>query len=232
MSWKSRACIGQMRANSRSVRASVDSLGSATAYDLAATILPTRGMRQIPKVRIDGIIGTGLFERFLATLDYPKARLVLRLRSAAISAQFEASAATAGAAIEPCWLVGDHIVVAKAQVNDAPAGLFLFYSGLAGGGLMPSPQPSTRHILTSTGQKRAPEREAAVLSSRYPLCPARSPLALQCNITLPASIPRAEPFSPFPFTIGGIISHNFLLAYAYTVDFDAMKLVLSSSSIL
>ena len=114
-------------------------LGNVTAFDVPATVLPTRGTLPIPGVRIDGIVGTGLLERFLATIDYPKARLVLRPRDAAVSAAFISAAQSAGAAIVPFWLAGDHFVVAQASVNDAPPGLFLFDSGLAGGGLMPAP---------------------------------------------------------------------------------------------
>jgi hypothetical protein len=38
--------------------------------------------------------------------------------------------------------------------------------------------------------------------------------------------PEGSLFGIFPFATQGIISHEFLKHYAYTVDFDAMKLVL------
>jgi hypothetical protein len=39
--------------------------------------------------------------------------------------------------------------------------------------------------------------------------------------------PQGDPFGLFPFTVWGAISNDFLRPYAYTVDFDAMKIVLS-----
>ena len=113
-------------------------LGSATAYDVPVHVFPTHAGALFKGVKIDGIVGTTYFERFLVTIDYPRQRLVLRPRSKAASAAFQAEAAKAGAAVVPCYLVGDHFVMARAEVNDAPLGLFLFDSGLAGGGLMPS----------------------------------------------------------------------------------------------
>ena len=114
------------------------SLGATTAQDVPVHVLPSHSAILFPSVHIDGIVGTTYFERFLVTMDFPHRQLILRPRSAEISAQFQSQSKALGAAIVPCLLVGDHLVVAAAQVNSAPAGLFLFDSGLAGGGIMPS----------------------------------------------------------------------------------------------
>ena len=40
--------------------------------------------------------------------------------------------------------------------------------------------------------------------------------------------PQGSPLTIFPFTVWGAVSNDFLKHYAYTVDFDAMKIVLAS----
>ena len=113
-------------------------VGDATASDVPVHVLPIHASLFFPKLQVDGIIGTTYFERFLVTIDYPHNQLILRPRSPQVSEAFQARAAASGATIVQCYLVGDHFVMAQAQVNDASPGLFLFDSGLAGGGLMPS----------------------------------------------------------------------------------------------
>jgi len=205
------------------------SLGNATAYALVATVIPTRGISPIPNVRIDGIVGTGLLERFLATLDYPHARLVLRSRGAAASAAFEAAAKSASATIVPCWLVGDHFVMADAQVNAAPPGLFLFDSGLAGGGLLPSKQLVAAAGLQLDTANATQGTGGGGTFSAVPFVAKTIAVgnAVQHDVRGVYS-PEGSPLTIFAFDVEGVISHEFLKNYAYTVDFDAMKIVLDA----
>ncbi len=206
-------------------------LGGATAYDVSATVIPTRGISPIPSVRIDGIVGTGLLERFLATLDYPRARLVLRRRGPDASAAFQSASVAAGATIESCWLVGDHFVIAKAQVDSAPPGLFLFDSGLAGGGLVAS-----KKLVDAAGLKldTASTGQGVGGGGTFPAIP-----FVAKSITVARSVqhdiagvymPGGSPLTIFPFEVEGVVSHDFLKRYAYTVDFDAMKIVLARTA--
>jgi hypothetical protein len=202
------------------------SLGAATAHDVPVHVLPTHATELFRKLPIDGIVGTTYFERYLVTIDYPNDRLVLRSRSPEVSAAFQAKARSDGAAIVPFYLVGDHFVIAPAQVNDA-SGLFVFDSGLAGGGLMPS-----RQLLAAAGISL---HEAAAHTgyggggavTAIPFIAQRVAVgsAVQHNVR-GLYTPQGSPFGIFPFTLWGAISNDFLAHYAYTVDFDAMKLVM------
>jgi len=206
-------------------------LANATAYDLAATVIPTRAISPIPGVRIDGIVGTGLLERFLATLDYPHASLVLRARGAAASASFEAAARAAGATIVPCWLVGDHYVMAYAQVNAAPRGLFLFDSGLAGGGLMPSKALLDAAAIQLDNANATQGTGGGGTFAAVPFVAKTIAVGSAVQHDVPGVYtPGGTPLSIFSFTVQGVISHVFLKNYAYTVDFDAMKIVLAPPS--
>jgi hypothetical protein len=205
-------------------------LGAATAYDVTATVIPTRGISPIPNMRIDGIVGTGLLERFLATLDYPRAELILRSRGASASAAFQTSAREAGATIVPFWLVGDHYVIAKAQVNAAPPGLYLFDSGLAGGGLVASKQlvDAAGLHLDTANTTQGMGGGGSFSSVPFVAKTIAVGSAVQHDVA-GVYMPDGSPLSIFPFDVQGVVSHDFLKHYAYTVDFDAMKLGLARS---
>ncbi|HEX4015086.1 MAG TPA: aspartyl protease family protein [Candidatus Cybelea sp.] len=202
------------------------SLGGATASEVPVHVLPTHLEQFFPKLKVDGIVGTTLFERFLVTIDYPNNRLVLRPRSARVSAAFEA--ASAKDASEPFYLAGDHFVFAHAQVNDAPPGLFLFDSGLAGGGLMPSTKllAAAQLTLDTAHQSVGAGGGGAVVA--IPLRADRIAVGTAVRHDVPGLYtPEGSPLDLFPFTASGIISNDFLRNYAFTVDFDAMRVVLA-----
>ncbi|MFY9719053.1 MAG: aspartyl protease family protein [Candidatus Cybelea sp.] len=199
-------------------------LGGATAYDMPVSVLPMPA--KLFPMQIDGIIGTTLFERFLVTIDYPRDRLVIRPRDA--SERFLADAQAANATIEPCWLVGDHFVFAKASVNNTPQVLYLFDSGLAGGGLMPSAQLISAARLDIDLGKAGTGIGGAGTLAAIPFVAQSIAVgnAIQHNVR-GIYTPGGTPFGIFPFIVWGGISDLYLRHYAYTVDFEAMKLILT-----
>jgi len=203
-------------------------LGGATAYDVPVHVMPTHAAALFPNLQIDGIVGTTYFERFLVTIDYPNNRLILRARSAAASETFEAQAAAANASAVPCYLVGDHFVIAQAQVNDAAPGLFLFDSGLAGGGLMPSAGLIKAAGITINEAQASTGVGGGGALTAVPFVAGRISVGSAVQQNVPGIYtPQGSPFGIFSFTVWGAISHDFLRHYAYTVDFDAMKIVLA-----
>lgn len=203
-------------------------LGGATAYDVPVHVFPTHSSALFPAMPIDGVVGTTYFERFLVTIDYPQNRLILRPRSHEISDAFQNAAAASHTAIVPCYLVGDHFVMAPAQVDDTPAGLYLFDSGLAGGGLMPSA------LLVQAAKIALDESHAGFGvggGGTVQAVPFVAP-PISVGSTVQSKVrglftPQGSPFGLFSFTVWGAISNDFLRHYAYTVDFDAMKLDLA-----
>jgi Aspartyl protease/Tetratricopeptide repeat len=203
------------------------SLGTATAYDVPVEVMSTHATALLPKLQIEGTVGTTYFERFLVTIDYPNKELILQPRSPQISAAFQAQAAASHAAVIPCYLVGDHFVMANAQVNGAPPGLFVFDSGLASGGIMPSTQ-LVRAAGISINQAQASTSYGgggAVTAIPFVARTVSVGAAVQHDVP-GIYTPQGSPFELFPFQVWGAISNDFLKHYAYTVDFDAMKIVL------
>ena len=203
-------------------------IGGAVADDVPVHVMSVPYSAFFPNPHIDGVVGTTYFERFLATIDYPNNRLILRPRSAKGSASFEAAATQSHTSVVPCYLVGDHFVMAVAQVDDAPAGLFLFDSGLAGGGLMPS------QLLVESGGIALDRAHSSIGTGAAGPVQAIPFVAHEITVgtTMQRNVrglytPEGSPFGMFSFTVWGAISNDFLRHYAYTVDFDAMKLLLT-----
>ena len=153
---------------------------------------------------------------------------MLRARSPAVSAAFEASASDAHDAIVPCYLVGDHFIIAPAAVNDA-AGLFLFDSGLAGGGVMPSNALIDAAKIPVDRARATTGFGGGGAVTAIPFVAQRVSVGTALQRDVPGIYtPQGSPFSLFPFVVWGAISHEFLKHYAFTMDFDAMKIVLQA----
>jgi hypothetical protein len=198
-------------------------LGTATVRNLPITIFPTRGFKLDETHTLDGVLGTGVLYRFLSTIDYTHAELVLRPRDA--SADFERQAAARKDVVTPMWLIGDHFIFVRARVNDGPERLFNVDTGGAGVGVMPSPLTvADSHVTLDT----AHAGEGMGGGGMVKIVP------LKAKVTF-ASIERADvpgTYTPegnqygiFPTDVGGTLSHLFFRPYAVTFDFVAMKLV-------
>ena len=193
-------------------------VGPFSLHGLHAGILPSRNLPFFKGRKVDGVIGTVFLSRFLATIDYPNRRLILRPRSAA---------PPAGMA-EPMWLVGDHFIFARGSVNGLRNQLFLVDSGLAGGGFGPEERTvAAAHVKTFPDKAQTgmggggPVKFIPVVADT--LC-----LSTACQNNISGMyVPGGSPLRIFPFTAAGTISHTYLKHYAVTLDFSAMKIILS-----
>jgi predicted aspartyl protease len=196
-------------------------LGGATIRDMPATVLPTRNIPFFPGRRVDGMIGTGLLMRFTSTIDYPNARLVLRPRGA--------TAGAPGGFAERMWLVGDHFIFARGKVNDLPESSLFVDTGLAGGGFM-----ATKPTLDAAGITL--DTAAAGTGTGGGGAVAIVPFTVD-RLALGSAVvrdvrglytPEGSPLTElFPFTPGGLISHQFFVHYALTLDFVRMQIILT-----
>lgn len=152
-------------------------------------------------IAVDGAIGTVFLSHFLSTFDYAHDRLTLRLWES--SRSLEGDARQTGAAIEPLWLVGDRLLLASGRVGGGPPMLFALETGSADGAvaLADVQQPAMMLAVVSLG--------------RY----SRGP------VTATALPPGA--FEGVPFQIGGTFRNAFFRPATLTLDFAAMKVIVS-----
>lgn len=199
-------------------------IGGVTLHNMEASAIPTRPIPFFGDKRVDGIIGTIFLSQFLATVDYPHGNLILRPRSD--SAAFERSIGPDATSV-PFWYVPDHYLFARGDVNVLTDRLFLVDSGLAGGGFSPTQATvadayiGLDEIHTGTGVGGGGP-VAVIPFTLNKLC-----LGTACRSGVRGLYtPSGSPLQNFPFRAAGIISHQFLEHFAWTIDFDAMRMVL------
>ena len=78
-------------------------IGGIRIRNVPAGINSSADGLNLPGVKLDGVIGTGLLMHFLSTIDYCSGKLTLAPRGA--SSAFQARAGTSGANVVPFWLV-------------------------------------------------------------------------------------------------------------------------------
>lgn len=193
-------------------------IGGATLRSLPVHVPP-----QMPP-GVDGVIGTNVLDHFLATIDYPHRRLVLRARSA--SREFEAAAKARGEIVVPMVVLRGREIFVRARVNTAPEA---YYDVDTGG-------PGIGVDLTKTEIAAA----AIVPDVSHPQMmmggggPTKA-LPFVASINLGGIVfshvpgvylPEAKPIGIFPFAVGGRLSQELFNRGALTFDFVAMKLVL------
>ncbi|MBO9574375.1 MAG: aspartyl protease family protein [Sphingobium sp.] len=171
----------------------------------------------------DGVIGTGFLMHFLSTLDYCRGELVLAPRTD--SAKFQAQAQSAGDNIVRMWLVADHFIFARGHLNQAPEGLFLVDTGLAGAGLAPNKAAldEARIAIDMSNPKTGMGGGGPVQFVDFHASATLGKLTK--SDVLGNYIIGNNPLGGMPFKTNGIISHSFFRQSRLSFDFDAMKLV-------
>ncbi|HZZ64645.1 MAG TPA: aspartyl protease family protein [Candidatus Baltobacteraceae bacterium] len=206
---------GGRTAQVRQAVASSVRAGSILLRDVRVGILPSPG-RLFQDRRVDGVVGTMFLSRFLATIDYPHHRLVLRAREGGTGAD--------GVRV-PMWLVGDHFLFAKGSVNGLGDQLFIVDSGLAGGGFAPEQQTiAAAHVRTFADQASQGIGGAGAVRI-IPVIADTLCLSNACQHDVHGVYsPGGSPLRSFPFIISGAVSHTFLEHYAVTLDFERMEI--------
>jgi tetratricopeptide (TPR) repeat protein len=196
-------------------------LGSLYCRALAFMTLPAGGMQLYPGKHVDGVLGMGLLRHFLATIDYPKQRLLFQPQGAAAPADGVVASVR-------MWLAGEGFVFARARVNDAPEATFFINTGLAGGGVMLTKEAiDDAHItLNAAASTQGTGGGGPVVIEPFVAHTVALGAAAQHDV--PGTYtPGGSALVIFPFAAAGLISHDFFKPYAVTFDFTKMQLVLS-----
>ncbi len=152
-------------------------------------------------LQVDGALGTVFLSHFLPTFDYAHSKLTLRLWEA--SPAIEQTAKVQGAAIEPMWLVGTHLLLATGRIGSERPQLFAIQTGRSDG------------TVAVAGAQDASFTVPLVSLGRY----AQGPV--------PGAALAAELFDKVPFHVGGALRSGFFRPATLTLDFTTMKIVVS-----
>jgi hypothetical protein len=196
------------------------SIGELTVTDVPAELIPTSALASATKGKpVAGVIGTGLLSRFLSTIDYANAKLILAPKTS------QAPKDSRAAEI-PFWLLSDHLIVARGKLDNGPEQPFIVDTGLAGFAIT-APRSTLRAAGIAIPQVAQQKNGAIGISAAVPF-----PVAAFTLGTLKAANLQGL-YGPFPPTlenglgvhIGGIVSHQFFRPYAITFDFTHMQII-------
>lgn len=208
-------------------------LGDFVVKNVPVHLLDTRRFAAVTGgKRVDGILGTVVLYHFLATLDYPAAKLILKKRPKVRLDQASETASAEKNTVIPFWMAGDHLIVAWGTVNKSKQQLFFVDTGLAGNGFT-CPESTVKEAGIKVNEGLAAEGIGGGGKMRV------VPFVTETLALGDASAQGIRGvFGPFPpnleygqgFRIGGLISHQFFRPYTVTFDFATMRLYLQKPS--
>jgi len=203
-------------------------LGGATLHSVPILILPT-GRMAIGGESIEGIVGTGVLKQFLATLDYPNDELVLRAPSGRAASAFRAGAAGKVLDEAPFYLQSTHFLLARGSLNGVGDLLFHVDSGLAGTPAFSAPRQTLEYVGIPIPEVEARERNigggGGFATGTFEIAELGLGELVQSDLVGDFGALPPQGYRMLGFIQDGLISHNFLKAYAWTLDFERMRMV-------
>jgi hypothetical protein len=220
---------GGMEAEVGFARAKTLRLGGVTLHSVPISVLPTGGM-EIGGHRLEGIVGTGVLKQFLSTLDYPNDRLVLRSPSGRSAAEF--APGPGGSVLDevPFYLQSTHFLMARGSLNGVDGLTFHVDSGLAGTAAFGAPRQTLEYVGIPVPQVEAhPENVGGggggFATGTFEIAELGLGELRQANLVGSFGGLPPQSFMMLGFIQDGLISHNFLSQYAWTLDFERMVMV-------
>ena len=219
---------GGMEAEVGFARAKSLALGGVTLHSVPMTVLPTGGM-VIGGHALDGIVGTGVLKQFLATLDYPNEELVLRAPSGRAASAFRAGAAGKVLDEVPFYLQSTHFLLARGSLNGVDDLLFHVDSGLAGTPAFSAPRQTLEYVGIPIPEIETREGNigggGAFATGTFEIAELGLGGLVQSDLVGDFGALPPQAYRMLGFIQDGLISHNFLRAYAWTLDFERMRMV-------
>jgi len=186
---------------------------------IAETVFAGRAIR--------GILGTGLLMQFLATLDYPRERMVLRRYTAA------APDTQPGDRVFPMWLIETHLIFVTGSVNGLEPQLMLIDTGLAGAGFHASQAILAKAGVSVDWSKSGLGAGGGGLTRGVEVSVAQVTLGRNNHGIRKENLKGVafeQDLSLFRgslgFNVGGLVSHEFFRDHAVTLDFRRMRLII------
>ncbi|MBN1798403.1 MAG: aspartyl protease family protein [Spirochaetales bacterium] len=216
--------------------AKLDSLtiGGITISNLPIALLPIKKISKgfaDGKYTIGGIIGTTFLQQFLPTIDYLSGTLILRPRSIQGEQVLQYYLENKNITEIPFFLAETHKIMVKGKLNHRDDLIFFVDSGLGSEACFAAPIQTLKYTgipvpetginensfggggTFATGYFKIEELRLGPLT-QYKLTGEYGPLTPEFY------------WSPYmDFIIDGLISHQFLKKYSWTIDFDKMKMI-------
>ncbi|MGJ6963542.1 aspartyl protease family protein [Streptosporangium sp. G11] len=202
--------------------------GMARELTLGDVVLTNVPVKAMPTLRDDQdlvIIGTNVLQRFLATIDYPRGRLLLSRRRDPRQAADHLALLDGRPELAriPFYLWADHYMFARGGFGTRQDLNFFVDSGLVYVGQEDGSPPRQACLYTTTRRYRSWGVQRA--RAARPHFGVDEPIHLgplrQDDQFVATTPTRRAPWASFGgVRIDGLLSHSFLDKYAWTLDFD------------
>ncbi|THU38306.1 tetratricopeptide repeat protein [Niastella caeni] len=201
-------------------------LGRFTVKNIPVQLLQLRHI-ELEGMKIDGVIGTIFLSQFLSTIDYKNGDLVLRNKHTHFPDQLSANALNAS--LIPFSIAGDHYMLAKGSINDSDTMLFFIDTGL-GNTAFTCPASTVKKLKLPLQKNKRSSGQGG--GGHYDIYPFHIEKLCLGNICVSNLHGQYGPFpktleNSFGFKIDGLLSHEFFLNKALTIDFESMKYLIS-----
>ena len=207
-------------------------IGETVLKAVPVSLLPTQRFSKGfsgGKYTIGGIVGTGVLKQFLSTLDYRSGKLTLR-RPDEESRQELTRAASGKSVIEiPFVLAATHFMMARGQLNDKEGLTFFVDSGLASEAAFTAPLQTLKYAGIPIPETKVQEGigggGGGFATGQFPIKKLGLGPLVQENLKGDYGATPPQSYWRLGFINDGIISHQFLRKYAWTIDFTMMKMI-------
>jgi hypothetical protein len=203
-------------------------LGGVTLRNVPVSTLPTKPL-SLAGVEIEGIVGVAVLRQFLTTLDYPNDRIVLRERTEPAREAFLSESGERVLEEMPFYLQSSHSILAHGSLNGRGDMLFRIDSGLAGEPAFGAPEQTLRYVGIPVPEVEVREDVVGGAGGGFAVGQFEIESLAMGRLEqrdLVGSFGGQPPgsYRRSGFIVDGLLSHNFLKQYAWTLDFDAMTM--------
>jgi hypothetical protein len=174
----------------------------------------------------------GILQQFLATIDYPENRLILRPRNKESQNSLNIEFAKVSTTEIPFVLSMTHLMICKGSINKREALSLLVDSGVADStAALCLPKQTLDYLGISVPLTEiVPENEGGLAGGdfsigRFDVAKVSLGSLQQDRIEGICGLFPPQLYLGCEFIIDGLISHQFLKKYKMTIDFDSMKMV-------
>jgi hypothetical protein len=204
-------------------------LGGARLSSVPISVLPTRGL-SLGDRPIEGIVGTAVLRQFLSTMDYPGGMLILRERSEEARRAFRAE--VAGRVVEdvPFYIQSTHFLLTRGSLNGHDGLIFHVDSGLAGDPSFAAPEQTLEYVGIPVPEVEVRDDivgggGGGFATGAFPIEELGLGRLRQRDLVGSYGAQPPGSYRRLGFIQDGLVSHNFLKSYAWTLDFDGMRMI-------
>lgn len=208
-------------------------IGNITLKSVPVKLGQVRKIKLDEKVAVDGILSTGILQQFLPTLDYPGGRLILRPRNEASRQRLRKELDGKLFREIKFILAATHLMISRGSIHGKEVNFFVD-SGLADSDAavaLPKKTLDYLEIPVPSMEQIRTDEDGGLAGGGFPVGRfsienfGLGDLMKEKSTGLYGVFPESL-YMEFGFIIDGIISHQYLKQYRWTIDFSSQTMIL------